>query len=150
MPLFTPRPSQGREGWTRGSMTPLIMPRWSQERCSFTLLRKGRERKGRIYQVIEGNPLLYDAPNYAQVYALLHSAIYLNRPYLRPHLTLQPSTKLKTPDHNPLLHDALIIPLMLPWKSVSFWITSTPFIFGIFYSSNKKLFSFLSFWIMRL
>ena len=78
------------------------------------LPRKGREGKGRIYQVIEGNPLLYDAPNYAQVYALLHSAIYLNRPYLRPHLTLQPSTKLKTPDDNPLLHDALIIPLMGP------------------------------------
>ena len=67
---------------------------------------QGREGKGRIYQVKEGNPLLHDAPDYARDYApinyyiinyeiinatiLFHTAIYL-LPRIPP--LFNPSTK---------------------------------------------------------
>ena len=63
--------------------------------------RKGREGKGRIYQVIEGNPLLHDAPNYAHInyciinYEIINAPCNLPDPaFITP--PFNPSTKPKS------------------------------------------------------
>ena len=99
MPLFTPRPSQGREG-NPLHYGALIMPRWCQVMPQSNP-RKGREGKGRIYQVIEGNPLLHDAPNYAHInyciinYEIINAPCNLPDPaFITP--PFNPSTKPKS------------------------------------------------------